>query len=103
MTEQTSTIVCKKCGVIHEPENILIETIPLPYGGSHKKASCPTCKGFIKFLPHSVPTLYFGKYKSQTISEIARKDPSYLQWLLKQNLRARLRAAIEEALSCPQK
>lgn len=104
MTEQTSTIVCKKCGVIHDTENIIIETIPLPGGGGHKKATCPICKSFIKFIPHATPSLYFGKYKGKPISEIAQKDPSYLQWLVKQNIKsARLKSAIEEALSCPQK
>lgn len=104
MPEQNSTIVCKKCGVIHETKNIIIETIPLTGGGSHKKATCPICKSFIKFLPHSVPAIYFGKYKGKTISEIARKDLSYLKWLVKQNIKsARLKSAIEEALSCPQK
>ena len=104
MTEQISTIVCKKCGVIHETKNIIIEMIPLPGGGSHKKATCPICKSFIKFLAHSVPALYFGKYKGKTISEIAQKDPSYLQWLVKQDIKsARLKSAIEEALSCSKK
>src|SRR3972149_7403170 len=98
MTQQTATIVCKKCGVIHETKNIIVETIPLP-GGSHKKATCPTCKSFIKFLPHSIPALHFGKYKGKTISEIAQKNPSYLQWLAKQDIKsAGLKAAIEEAL-----
>ena len=104
MTENISIVVCRKCGVIHETKDIIIETIPLPGGGCHKKASCPTCKSFIKFLPHSAPTLYFGKYKGKPISEIVQKDPSYLHWMLKQNIRsARLKSAIEEALSCPQK
>lgn len=97
--EQTSTIVCKKCGVIHDTETLILETIPLPGGGRHIKVICPICKSFIKFLPHSVPALWFGKYKGRTISEIAQKDPSYLQWLVKQDIKsARLKAAIEEAL-----
>ena len=104
MTEQNSTIVCKKCGVIHETENLIIERIPLSGGGSHKKATCSICKSFIKFLPHSVPALYFGKYKGKTISEIAQKDPSYLQWLVKKDIKSsRLKSAIEEALCLTQK
>lgn len=99
MVEQNSTIVCKGCGVIHETKNLIIETIRLPNKGSHKKAICPTCKSFIKFLPHSVPTFYFGKYKGETVSEVAQKDPSYLEWFLAQGVRnLRLRTAIVEAL-----
>jgi uncharacterized protein (DUF3820 family) len=98
MTEQNSTIICKKCGVIHETKNLIVKTIPLPKG-SHKKATCPTCQSFIKFLPHTVPTLYFGKYKGKSISEIAQKDPSYLEWLLSKGVKsARLKSAIEETL-----
>ncbi len=104
MKEQISTIVCKKCGVIHQKENLIIETIPLPGGGSHKKATCPICKSFIQFIRHSVPALYFGKYKGKTISVVAKQDPSYLQWLAKQDIKsARLKAAIEEALCQTQK
>lgn len=98
MIEQNS-IVCKKCGVVHETKNLIIETIRLPNKGSHRKASCPACKSFIKFLPHSVPTFYFGKHKGKTISEITQKDPLYLDWLLSKGVKkAKLKAAIEEAL-----
>ena len=94
MTEQNSTIVCKSCGETHETKNLIIKIIPLPKG-SHKKATCPTCKSFVKFLPHGVPTLYFGKHKSESISEIAQKDPSYLEWLLLKGVKsARLKSAI---------
>ncbi|WP_347275413.1 hypothetical protein [Candidatus Kuenenia sp.] len=92
-----STIVCKSCGLIGEP---IITTIPLPTG-SHKKAICSGCKKFIKFLPHSIPALYFGKYKGKTIAEIARKDPSYLQWMDSNNIGlGSVKTAIKEALAC---
>lgn len=36
----------------------------------------------------SQPTIFkffpFGKYKNQTVTEVARQDPGYLQWLLQQ-------------------
>ncbi len=70
MTEQTSTVVCRKCGVIHETENLIIKMISLPGGGSHKKATCPMCRSFIKFIPHSIPALYFGKYKQTVPNEL---------------------------------
>ncbi|MCK6468627.1 MAG: hypothetical protein L6Q53_10580 [Candidatus Brocadia sinica] len=101
MLETKSTVFCKKCGAIHETETLIIETISLPNKGSHKKVSCPSCKNFIKFLPHSAPILCFGKYKGKTISEVAQKDAPYLKWLLDQSVgTARLRTAIKEALTC---
>lgn len=101
MNKQTA-LICKRCGSVYKKPTI--EKIPLVDGGFHDKASCPACGGFIKFLPHTEPALYFGKYKGQTISEIARKDVGYLKWLLAQGVRnVRLKSAIEEAVCKVQK
>lgn len=101
MLQEKSTEICKKCGVIHKPENLIIEIVSLPNKGYHKKVSCPSCKNFIKFLPHTAPILCFGKYKGKAISEVAQKDAPYLKWLLDQSVgTARLRTAIREALTC---
>ncbi|KAA0242825.1 MAG: hypothetical protein EDM70_12655 [Candidatus Brocadia sp. AMX2] len=101
MLQEKSTEICKKCGVIHKPENLIIEIVSLPNKGYHKKVSCPSCKNFIKFLPHTAPILRFGKYKGKAISEVAQKDAPYLKWLLDQSVgTARLRTAIRGALTC---
>jgi len=87
-------ILCKKCGLVDNPKTTII---PLPQGGGHIKANCAGCGSFIKFLPHSKSTLYFGKYKGKTIAEIASIDRDYLRWcidngVIKSN---KLKAAIE--------
>lgn len=87
MNKQTA-LICKRCGSVYKKPTI--EKIPLVDGGFHDKASCQA--------------LYFGKYKGQTISEIARKDVGYLKWLLAQGVRnVRLKSAIEEAVCKVQK
>lgn len=94
-----NTLICKNCGSIQELQNLIITTIPLPSGGSHLKACCSECKRFIKFLPHSVPTLHFGKYKGATIVEIARKDLPYLKWMDENNIASgKTKDAIKEVL-----
>lgn len=46
-------------------------------------------------------TFPFGKYRGCKIDEVARRDPGYLKWMLKNipDLKADLRSAIERALS----
>lgn len=75
-------LTCKKCGLFVDETDCKIEHLPLPSGGFHLKCSCPDCGSYIKFLPHSEPKLYFGKYKGKTIKEIAKEDKEYLKWLL---------------------
>ncbi|CAO96550.1 exodeoxyribonuclease X [Erwinia tasmaniensis] len=43
----------------------------------------------------------FGKYRGQKVDDVAKKDPGYLQWMLKKipDLKPDLRSAIERALS----
>ena len=92
-------IVCKKCGEIINADNLKTQQIALKQGGYHLKACCPSCQSFIKFIPHSEPKLYFGKYKGELISEVVKKDAPYLRWLLSENLKpAKLKSDIREAL-----
>jgi len=66
--------------------------------GYHLQARCPICNAYTKNLPHSPPTLYFGKYKNMELSEVAIKDPAYLKWLLTQDVKNTLKRHIERAL-----
>lgn len=75
-------LTCKKCGLYFFDIDGKLEHLSLPSGGFHIKCSCPGCGSYIKFLPHSEPKLYFGKYKGKTIKEIAKQDKEYLEWLL---------------------
>lgn len=93
---KNNAIVCRKCGLISKPK---IEKVSLPSGGFHQKAVCIGCNKFLKFLPHGVPTLYFGKYKGSTIAEVAKTDPNYLKWLSDKDVKpASLLMAIRGAL-----
>lgn len=97
-----NTLICKNCGSIQEAKNLIITIIPLSSGGDHQKACCSECGRFIKFIQHSVPALYFGKYKGTTIAEIARKDLPYLKWMDENNIASgNIKAAIKEVLKCP--
>lgn len=93
-------LICKKCGEIINDDKLERQKILLKQGGFHLKASCPSCKTFIKFLPHEKdPKLYFGKYKGCCISHVAKIDPGYLRWLLSEDLKSKkLVKDIREAL-----
>ena len=91
--------ICKKCGEILDDCKLQKQKILLNSGGFHLKASCPSCGSYIKFLPHSTPKFFFGKYKGKLISEVAKSDPEYLRWLLSENIKSKkLVADIREAL-----
>ena len=67
--------------------------------GQHLKASCPSCGAYIKFLGQGgPPTLYFGKYKGETLAQVAHTDPRYLRWLREQDIKPALIEAINEIL-----
>ena len=63
-----------------------------------KTATCNGCGKYIKNIPYSEPTLYFGKYAQTKISEI--NDLGYLEWLIKnvERLRKKERDAIEQQI-----
>jgi len=52
--------------------------------GNHLKASCPSCKRYVKFLSQSEPcgddVMPFGKYKGKTVEKICIEDEEYGQW-----------------------
>jgi predicted amidophosphoribosyltransferase len=73
-------MLCVRCGQSFNKKEALIEKVKM-----HLKASCPKCKGFIKFLPYSEPKLHFGQYKGMTVKEVASIDFQYLRWLLNNN------------------
>lgn len=90
--------ICKKCGEILDDDKLKKQEVALKQGGFHLKASCPSCNNYIKFLPHSPPKFFFGKYKGKFISEVAKSDPTYLRWLLSEKIKPRLASDIKEAL-----
>ena len=49
----------------------------------------------------SVNTFPFGKYRGQKVDDVAKKDPGYLKWMLKNitDLKPDLRSAMQRALS----
>ncbi|WP_099350410.1 exodeoxyribonuclease X [Erwinia amylovora] len=51
----------------------------------------------------SVNCFPFGKYRGQKVDDVAKKDPGYLQWMLKKipDLKPDLRSAMQRALSEP--
>lgn len=53
-------------------------------GVTHMKRLCGTCEKFLGYAPQegTIPKMYFGKYKGETLEEIAAKDLGYLRWLL---------------------
>ncbi|WP_034944854.1 exodeoxyribonuclease X [Erwinia oleae] len=52
----------------------------------------------------STNTFPFGKYRGSRVDDVAKRDPGYLRWMLKniQDLRPDLRSAMERALSADQ-
>lgn len=47
--------------------------------------------------PMYIPKVPFGKYKGQTLVEIAKTDPGYLQWLLNEKKKSLAEGKAEEA------
>lgn len=64
----------------------------------HIGATCPDCGNFIKWVPHTEPKLYFGKYAGHTVREVAKKNPDYLRWLYANGTKQTLMRQIEEVL-----
>lgn len=88
---------CKKCGSVfsdYKTEDRIISN-----GTMQRKASCPECGAYIKFLPHTEPKMYFGKFKGETLSWIAENHRWYLTWLLTTNIKNNLRENVEKALN----
>lgn len=49
----------------------------------HKKASCPICHRYIKFIRSTPPDewiMHVGKYKGERIVELCDKDYEYMLW-----------------------
>lgn len=99
-TKSAKPLTCQKCGLVQEESELRTERIFLSNNRDyHLKASCSSCGAYIKFLPHDpIPQLHFGKYKGWPIAEINRIDPDYIKWLLKQDIKPKLRATILEVL-----
>lgn len=78
----------------------ILEKIPLAKGGFHLRASCGRCGSFLKFLPHTEPRFFWGKFSGRTIKAVAETDRRYLIFLLGRPwLRPSLRRRIEEVLN----
>lgn len=83
-------IKCKICGSEDDYSTSV--------SGQHLKATCNKCGNYIKFLPQGKPAkLYFGKYKDREIRTLVTVDEiNYLHWLLDQEIKNNLRAAIQD-------
>lgn len=90
-------ISCPRCN----GKKIKTERIDLPRGGYHLKTTCIPCNKFIKFLSHQKARLPFGRYRGISINEIAVENPSYLRWLLREDILwdGDLKAAVEEVVT----
>ena len=86
-------LFCQRCG--KEVEAVLTPS------GVHMKGSCGECGRYIKFVSQGGPVkLYFGKYRDETIDEIAKKDRGYLEWLVRQEFtKPKIRESILEVLN----
>ena len=93
-------LTCPKCKQEQSELEAITTNIPLFQGGYHLTARCYKCNAFIKNLPHSEGSdkLYFGKYKGKFISEIAKTDKRYLEWLLTTNLKESLKFKIQQEI-----
>jgi uncharacterized protein (DUF3820 family) len=63
---------CLKCGAVDQ--------FYTEVKANNNVARCSVCDAYIKNIPYSEPTLYFGKYKGKKVSEI--EDMQYLKWVL---------------------
>ena len=90
-------IKCPQCGL--STDDPLTQKVPLERGGYHLKACCPSCGGYIKFMSHEELSIWFGKYKGQTVANVVENDPSYAKWLTEQTwLKPNLKNSILKAL-----
>jgi len=88
-------LICKYCEKEIEP---VTEEKVFSNGTKHISASCPLCKKWLKYLPQGgEAVLYFGKYKGQRISEVAKIDPEYLHWLYGATDKDKIRKQIDKA------
>jgi Zn ribbon nucleic-acid-binding protein len=87
-------IVCPKCGAK--------DAYYTEMKANNEVARCLECSAFIKNIPHSEPTFYFGKYKDKKVSEVT--DADYLKWVLANTKQSKnMRDAIEQKIaSLPQ-
>lgn len=86
--EPAKMIVCRSCGSVDDYQ--IIEK------NGQKTAWCKSCDSWIKNIPYSEPSLWFGKYSGTPVNDIA--DLSYMEWLIKNDVvkPGRIRRAIIE-------
>ena len=70
---ETQNIICTHCG--------LIDDYTTTVKANNHVATCNGCGSFIKNIPHSKPSLYFGMYKGKPIDEFDGKEIEYLYWV----------------------
>lgn len=87
---EAEKIICTNCGSVDDYE-IRVNL--------HKTAYCNSCGKYIKHIATDPPMFYVGKYSQIPISEIKNKD--YLTWALNNmnNLKPRLKEAIQEQIN----
>lgn len=85
-------IVCRKCGT---EDNYRVEI-----KAHNQVAYCKGCGLFIKNIPYTEPTFYFGRYKGSKVSDLdSKEDLQWLEWCLKTvNVTQRMRDAISEQI-----
>ena len=84
-------LLCKKCGVIGIPNT--------EKKGPHLKAMCSSCGSYIKFISQGKDYIfYFGKYKGETLKDVAAKDSEYIVWCI-ENLDKKVSSRIEKAVN----
>ncbi len=91
--------VCTNCGSY----DVLVTPFKMSNGALAIKGRCRVCERADRVAHNERPSEFvmpFGKYKGDTLSQIADDDPDYLQWLLDNadNLSSSIREKIESAL-----
>ena len=72
---------CKKYN--KEFEEYVIQEKTFANGTKHNAGYCPECGKFLQYVSKGgEDRMYFGKYKGETIKEIAKKDKEYLEWII---------------------
>jgi len=83
-------IVCRACGVVDDYR--IIEK------SNQKTCWCNSCDSWIKNIPYTEPSLWFGKFSGTPIKDII--DLSYLEWLINDAVvkSGRIRRSITERI-----
>ena len=95
-------ITCKRCGVVHNVEDIVMDFKADSLGRLQVDAICPDCEKHIKYLPTAIDIkMPFGKYKDTMIQDL---DYGYCVWMLNNTkMSGSLKKRFERRVSKPVK